>query len=156
MRLFPAIDSASAPPLRQSVLFPIARRMVGFVEAHFFASYMAYCLLMFGLRIAGQVDAAALLCVQAVAAPITCPGVAFHMVHSHGGALAIWGGLLGLYAGAFGIFARLGWKRWKYQTPAAPGRCTECWYDLTGNVSGVCPECGTAIQASGVVLRKSI
>jgi hypothetical protein len=25
------------------------------------------------------------------------------------------------------------------------GRCLSCGYDLTGNVSGVCPECGTAI-----------
>lgn len=25
------------------------------------------------------------------------------------------------------------------------GRCTQCSYDLAGNVSGVCPECGTAI-----------
>ena len=30
-------------------------------------------------------------------------------------------------------------KRWKR------GRCVTCGYDLTGNVSGVCPECGTAI-----------
>lgn len=26
-----------------------------------------------------------------------------------------------------------------------PGCCRECGYDLTGNVSGVCPECGTPI-----------
>ncbi len=26
-----------------------------------------------------------------------------------------------------------------------PGKCRRCEYDLTGNVSGVCPECGTAI-----------
>ncbi|MBP7746729.1 MAG: hypothetical protein KA383_11420 [Phycisphaerae bacterium] len=25
-----------------------------------------------------------------------------------------------------------------------PGHCTGCGYDLTGNVSGRCPECGTA------------
>ena len=25
------------------------------------------------------------------------------------------------------------------------GRCEACGYDLTGNVSGVCPECGTKI-----------
>jgi len=25
-------------------------------------------------------------------------------------------------------------------------RCSECDYDLTGNVSGVCPECGTSIR----------
>lgn len=24
-------------------------------------------------------------------------------------------------------------------------QCLECGYDLTGNVSGVCPECGTPV-----------
>jgi len=26
-----------------------------------------------------------------------------------------------------------------------PGRCRRCGYDLTGNVSGVCPECGVEV-----------
>jgi hypothetical protein len=25
------------------------------------------------------------------------------------------------------------------------GKCTSCDYNLTGNTSGVCPECGTAV-----------
>ena len=29
-----------------------------------------------------------------------------------------------------------------------PGCCRKCRYDLTGNVSGVCPECGTQIKCS--------
>lgn len=29
-------------------------------------------------------------------------------------------------------------RRWRRRH----GRCTQCGYDLTGNVSGVCPECG--------------
>lgn len=28
---------------------------------------------------------------------------------------------------------------------ARPGRCARCGYDLRGNVSGVCPECGAAV-----------
>jgi len=28
------------------------------------------------------------------------------------------------------------------------GRCPECDYDLTGNVSGVCPECGEEVEAA--------
>jgi len=32
-----------------------------------------------------------------------------------------------------------------------PGRCPACGYDLTGNVSGICPECGkpTAPHTAG-------
>jgi len=29
------------------------------------------------------------------------------------------------------------------------GHCANCGYDLTGNVSGLCPECGTATAADG-------
>lgn len=34
-----------------------------------------------------------------------------------------------------------------YETP---GLCYKCGYDLTGNVSGVCPECGRAITSDPV------
>ena len=30
------------------------------------------------------------------------------------------------------------------------GRCIECAYDLTGNESGVCPECGTPSVRHGL------
>jgi hypothetical protein len=33
--------------------------------------------------------------------------------------------------------------------PAGPGHCPACGYNLTGNVSGVCPECGRAAPATG-------
>lgn len=29
-----------------------------------------------------------------------------------------------------------------------PGHCRKCGYNLSGNVSGVCPECGTAIRSA--------
>ena len=32
------------------------------------------------------------------------------------------------------------------------GLCTECGYDLTGNVSGKCPECGTLVSAKARLL----
>lgn len=35
-------------------------------------------------------------------------------------------------------------RRW-----AAEGKCTTCGYDLTGNVSGTCPECGTKLKKGG-------
>ena len=46
------------------------------------------------------------------------------------------------------FYAGVGWVfhpvRQKYHTP---GCCQECDYDLTGNISGVCPECGTTIES---------
>jgi predicted RNA-binding Zn-ribbon protein involved in translation (DUF1610 family) len=35
----------------------------------------------------------------------------------------------------------------------ARGMCGRCGYNLTGNVSGVCPECGTPISRSGEARR---
>ena len=34
---------------------------------------------------------------------------------------------------------------WYRDRRAPPGHCQHCGYDLTGNVSGVCPECGEKI-----------
>lgn len=39
-------------------------------------------------------------------------------------------------------------RRWyRARTRPRTGCCLACGYDLTGNTSGVCPECGTAISA---------
>ena len=38
------------------------------------------------------------------------------------------------------------WIAWHSIRRVPPGHCSECRYDLTGNVSGICPECGTAIK----------
>jgi hypothetical protein len=46
-----------------------------------------------------------------------------------------------------GIIAYLWWRdRHRYR----PGHCRTCGYDLTGNVSGVCPECGTPFNPKSV------
>ena len=37
------------------------------------------------------------------------------------------------------------WSFWRARERSTRGRCRKCLYDLTGNVSGICPECGTAI-----------
>jgi len=43
-----------------------------------------------------------------------------------------------------------GWSiaklRRKHDAP--PPTCSRCGYDLTGNTSGICPECGTAVKAT--------
>jgi len=35
---------------------------------------------------------------------------------------------------------------WRRDRARPPGHCVRCGYDLTGNVSGRCPECGTAFK----------
>ena len=38
---------------------------------------------------------------------------------------------------------------WRDRRLPPPGHCQRCGYDLTGNVSGRCPECGTAFEREG-------
>ena len=40
---------------------------------------------------------------------------------------------------------------WYRDRRPPPGRCRRCGYDLTGNVSGRCPECGERINRNGAV-----
>jgi hypothetical protein len=35
--------------------------------------------------------------------------------------------------------------RWWFHPIRRPGECRRCGYDLTGNTSGTCPECGTPV-----------
>lgn len=48
------------------------------------------------------------------------------------------------------ILARLIFSGWPMR---GPGLCLACGYDLTGNTSRVCPECGTSTGLSQTVLR---
>jgi hypothetical protein len=55
--------------------------------------------------------------------------------------------------GFLGSFLALGTAllacRWIFPQWRPPGHCQRCGYDLTGNVSGRCPECGTPIERGG-------
>jgi hypothetical protein len=42
------------------------------------------------------------------------------------------------------------WRR-DLRTRPRPGCCPECHYDLTGNESGICPECGSKVAASPAI-----
>ena len=63
-----------------------------------------------------------------------------------------WSGESGVYVQVplYAVFAAaaiptlLVWRFWP--KPPKPGHC-RCGYDLTGNTSGVCPECGVEVQA---------
>ncbi len=53
--------------------------------------------------------------------------------------------------GAAGFICVFGWLSigfgwWTQSEEPRPGHCETCDYDLTGNTSGTCPECGTPIQ----------
>ena len=48
---------------------------------------------------------------------------------------------------ASGCIAILIW--WRSRRRQRPGHCSRCAYDLTGNTSGRCPECGLAVHANG-------
>ena len=52
--------------------------------------------------------------------------------------------LIGI-AGAWTLFEFCKSRRARY----GAGRCARCGYDLTGNVSGVCPECGAKTSSLG-------
>ena len=56
--------------------------------------------------------------------------------------IPLWGPLVLLLAWPTVAFLRGPLRRWRRRRK---GLCLACGYDLTGNVSGVCPECGEAI-----------
>jgi hypothetical protein len=47
---------------------------------------------------------------------------------------------------AYPAFA-VGRDRWKVYRRPKEGFCQQCAYDLTGNTTGVCPECGAPVNA---------
>ena len=48
------------------------------------------------------------------------------------------------------VFTFWQWRRWK--KIVSPSGCTECGYNLTGNTSGTCPECGTPVPSKPEVI----
>jgi hypothetical protein len=65
----------------------------------------------------------------------------------------------GSYLGCFG--ATLAWRRVSGRDALRSrrrrcGLCTECGYNLTGNVSGMCPECGVDVNPKArTLVRRS-
>lgn len=59
--------------------------------------------------------------------------------------------ILGFGAPLFGVLLASVWTRFRNRLfDRQPGaHCRECGYDLTGNTSGRCPECGGAIPVTG-------
>ena len=59
------------------------------------------------------------------------------------GYTSVWFPLYAVFV-AVAVPTLLVWRFWP--KPIKPGHC-RCGYDLTGNTSGVCPECGVEAQA---------
>ena len=51
-----------------------------------------------------------------------------------------------LFCVLFLVMPALWLRLWRRDRRLDDGRCGKCGYDLTGNVSGVCPECGKPIS----------
>jgi hypothetical protein len=52
------------------------------------------------------------------------------------------------------VFSAVRGYRRAGSTEKRSGRRAECRYNLTGNVSGVCPECGTEIWNEGMAIKR--
>jgi hypothetical protein len=47
------------------------------------------------------------------------------------------------------------WLIWRGARRTPPGHCKICGYNLTGNLSGICPECGVSTGGKGTPLPPS-
>jgi hypothetical protein len=93
---------------------------------------------------------------RVVAGEVRFPGGIGPEVVRHGYGLILWNSWyfsgtsleVPLYAvfAAVAVPTLLAWRFWP--KPIKPGHC-RCGYDLTGNTSGVCPECGQRFEAKG-------
>lgn len=54
---------------------------------------------------------------------------------------------LAVSAAAVAVAVPFGWEWHRWQR-ARRGRCARCGYDMTGNESGTCPECGATTKAT--------
>jgi hypothetical protein len=53
------------------------------------------------------------------------------------------------------LVSPVAWFYVRFRNAPASNICRKCGYDLTGNVSGVCPECGTAIAKADARTRRA-
>jgi hypothetical protein len=52
-----------------------------------------------------------------------------------------------------GLIVAWGNRRYRRMVRSRNELCTKCEYDLTGNVSGICPECGERVDAQATPKR---
>ncbi len=59
--------------------------------------------------------------------------------------LAVVFGFAAYGAVSLALMSGMVYVRMRFWPRYPPGHCVQCGYDLTGNVSGTCPECGTSL-----------
>jgi MFS family permease len=83
----------------------------------------------------------------AVCSPFALAAFMLTVQHNPGFALAALAMTAAFAYGAVGTL--LQWPGFRRPRAPGPHECPACTYDLTGNTSGVCPECGAAINDGG-------
>ena len=61
--------------------------------------------------------------------------------------------LVYLYVPVVALLPPYYWILNRWERRRSPAGFCKCGYDLTGNTSGVCPECGTAINSKDVPIK---
>ncbi len=56
---------------------------------------------------------------------------------------------LAVHVVVFAILPAIWFLKWNRRRKLDPTACSSCGYDLTGNESGVCPECGRRLPEGG-------
>jgi hypothetical protein len=113
--------------------------------AHVWGSYVAMSVGMLGLDRGAEVSG--LWVCATVMAPVTFPGwVALSLSDES----VRWAGSTGWAIGSYAVAAILVvWDRNRARSRRPMRRqrreCGECGYDLRGNLSGMCPECGSPV-----------
>ena len=131
------------------------RAIVSLLIAHCGGSYLVAVWAVLISIWLGSRDYFDLLIVAAIA-PIALPVMALQTVLDTGDqffsrrAMAL---TLPVYALGFGLtlagWLKYAWKRARAQR-ISQGLCGACGYNLTGNTSGVCPECGAAASSQSI------
>ena len=122
------------------------------LAAHIAACYFAMAVLMgFALlRDRNLTPSTDMICFI-VATPLLIPFWLFAAMQKGVANVGLTGSAILSFAVLYGMGLAATWlmmfRRERLAERRRRGLCTACGYSLTGNTSGVCPECGTAVKA---------
>ena len=124
-------------------------RALGVLEAHLAASYIVAAIGAVVLFVTdnGMWSDWAFVVFATVGGLLAAPILSFvifpQLLLGDGSNRVVWAAAAAVYTAIFCTTLRLRWRRWTVR-PLNSMLCESCGYNLTGNESGVCPECGTS------------